>query len=154
MPKVKVYKPVEKTKPIYTGGGLKPPVYMPTYYEWLSVKGEQVNIVKSTAGTMFTVPLNSTLFITSAHLTAMETANASTHGIVGIAVEEKFIITVGVDHITGQHGGAGNQIINFSIPLKVMAGTVIELSELGITTPLMRSGFTGFLVKNQSIPTF
>ena len=72
MPKEVVYKPSEKFQKIYSGGTLTPPKFMPTFYEWLSRKGEQVVGTKQsfTEGDtcLYTVPVGKTLFLTSAWL--------------------------------------------------------------------------------------
>lgn len=106
-------------------------------------------------GNIYTVPPNKTLFITSAFLTGMETANASTHGFLTITINqsgfgsESIILAIAIDHIVGQHSASQATSISFPMPLRLDTPAIIDITMSGMTTPAVVGGFTGFLVSKK-----
>ena len=140
------YKPIEKLSKIYTGGTLTPPKFMPTLYEWLSSKGKQIFLQSGSNVngfyTLFTVPENKILYITSAFINAVGADSTTNYiRIKGSSYGEKVIA----------QAIAGNSSVSFSIPLKILSGVVIEFNVNGGHTS---AGFAGFLSEINDIPAF
>lgn len=166
MPKHTVYTPSEKLQRIYRGGGLKPPKFYPTYYEWLASKGQQISYTKSTkkssAGMvthdLYTVPKGSTFFLTNCYL--IHSANITEVG--GSALGYLRIPSTILLFIEAL--GYGNTSLGYSInetyliPFKISGGDKIILYhtviEQGIVVYLLTVGFKGILIKNKDIPSF
>lgn len=131
----------------------KPRVAFPTFAEWVSDgNAEQIVLDVGSERTIYEVPDNKTLFITSCYITGAELANASTHGNLTISVssggfaEETNLLAIKIDHTAGQHGGANTASLSFPMPIRFVSGAIIKLIESGMTTPSMRAGFTAFLL--------
>jgi hypothetical protein len=128
--------------------------FFPTFAEW-AADGHIEQILRSRTRvtinqTLYTVPENHTLFITSAWVTATETGNVSTHGEVRLDIStsgfNRTILTTPVDHITGQHGGSTSLSLSFPLPVRIEEKNTIILVEAGITSPLLGGGFVGYLL--------
>ena len=144
------YKPLEKVGTIYTGGTLTPPKFMPSYYEWLSVRGLFVSTGgEATSGgnnDIYTVPHNNTLFITYA--CACITADAVGFSFTSVHTDANPIINVKCST-----SGSGNLSISPIIPIKINSGEIITVT-CGTNKADAYGNFSGFLVKNADIPTF
>lgn len=159
MPREVVYKPNEKLKPIYSGGMLSPPKFMPSYYEWLSKKGKQI-IINGQGDSLgsndwYVVPENETLFITSIFLSAVDDSPGTNTSNIGLRIDDQFIINYVMSTSSVASVQKPHLIMtqSFHYPLIVKAKQTIK-------STAMNSGgsfygyFTGFLVKNRDIPTF
>ena len=132
----------------------KPLAVSPTFMEWAADGNVEQIIAAGNEGAslIFTVPNNKTLFITSAWVGGMETANVNSHGHIILFIEDPAasgtlpILGASVDHVTGQHGGNTNNSLSFPMPLRVEQKNKIAITSPNINTPRMRGGFQGFLL--------
>ena len=131
----------------------KPP-FNQTYYEWLATRGTQLTRhtsapVSGGLETIYTVPEDVTLFITSAFLCA-----AGDTAAPGIA-EGNMIHTSGdieqsfLSVIIHTHDGNSNSN-SYPIPLRFESGTVIIVDSTENTLELV-GGFTGFTVQKKLV---
>jgi len=151
MPSEVVYKPVEKIKPIYAGGTITPPKFMPTFYEWLSTKGTWVYLSTSSSGTLYTVPLDNTFFLVGASVLCrnlVASAEGDRISSLAIGTGDNSILSAGCTGAKTSNSTSNS----WAIPLKVPSGEVITT----VTTAGATGNFKiqGFLVKNVTIPTF
>lgn len=145
------YKPSEKIKPIYAGGTLTAPKFMPSLYEWLSSKGLQVIKHGNTTGTLtlYTVPVGFTLFVSSVWLSQVGTAGGNLrYGKLEVPSDIELIST----NIKLESSNS-TQALSYKIPVKIQENKIIRLLTPSSDTNL-RAGFTGFIVKNDDIPYF
>ena len=150
MPSEVVYKPIEKTKPIFAGGTITPPKFTPSYYEWLFKDKQQIIKTGRTTGdlTIYTVPDGFTLFMVNCYLTEDTTSNfwcALTYG-GGFTPIIEFQAGAQTDN------SIFNINYNFIVPVAFQEKTIITVRSQG--TPMASGGFVGFLVENSAIPTF
>ena len=151
MPSEVVYKPSEKINPIYAGGTITPPKFMPTYYEWLFKNAEIIS--RGGQGNtnsnldIYTVPEDSILFITSAFMS-----------LTGLVVDNRCNL-----NIKGKSGFLGLAVkkdltgatsLNFNPPIRVNSTDIIQWENNTANIVFFRVGFTGFLVKHKNIPNF
>jgi len=122
----KAYKPNEKFVKIYEGGGLAPPKFMPSYYEWISARGKVVNGFKSvtdSTSTLYTVPENKVFFLISISMMSVNDA--------AISISNSDFEVDDVPALTIQSGksatGVGNESISFSIPMRLEAGKTLKI---------------------------
>lgn len=152
MPKETVYKPVEKPNKIYTGGTLTPPKFMPDYYEWLSVHGVQVikdTVIADTKSTIYTVPNNYVLFISSAFLHAKTSAAGAGADAYLMINNQKILM------LTGSNTDQATDVISNSFfpPLIISSKDKFELFS-GAANFFVWGGFTGFLIAIKDLPVF
>ena len=153
MPSEVVYKPVEKVKPIYAGGTLSQPKFMPTYFEFLKKHSVEVSewkvVISSTENTIYTVPANHTLFLVSASLTIVGTAGGTPRtGRIIYRGGTKVLLNVSIM----LEGTSDTTSAAFSIPLIINSGDILQVS--GANDANTTACITGFLVKNADIPQF
>lgn len=151
MPSEIVYKPVGKIKPIYAGGTITPPKFMPSYYEWLGENGTQIIKYKSlsAAGStiVYTVPNNQTFFLTNLALSG----DCDGVGTGYVIIERDNFVEL----LTLRFPSAkttGTQSLNFTIPLKFVSTDALRL--IVSSNARGTSTATGFLVSNKDIPVF
>lgn len=143
----KVYKPIEKFRPIFAGGTLTPPKFMPTYYEWLSLIGQQVLMCETYlvgAVITYTVPEGFNLFVTSASVAVADTdkAELQLRDPAGNFISN--IIAVG--YASAASSGGSSVSISPKIPIRVESQE--SLSYNGAKGNI---SFSGFLVKKSDI---
>jgi len=145
------YKPAKPIKEIYPGGTLMPAKFMPSYYEWLAAKGEQVVLgTNATAATktVYTVPADHTLFITSTWMSCRYSGAADNTGSLYYGYYE-ILQTITINGNSTM--GVANSV-SYPSPVKLLPGTILTMtSGIGMQT---YTGFAGFLVKNSDIPSF
>lgn len=153
-----VYKPVQKPKPIFAGGTLTPPKFVPTYYEWLFKRGQPIlKHVSTGTATIYSVPDNSTFYLTNIGLTGWYMTPSSANQGSGLYV-------LGTEHQTlvywdlmyaNPAAPTTYQIptrdINFPFPIPFTSGT--SFRAIG-TAQKCTAVIVGFLVKNADIPQF
>ena len=145
-----VPKPTEKPIKIFQGGGLQPPKFMPSYYEWLSIKGQQVFWASNVSATFATVPADQILFITSAYINIYCVAALTNDASLGI--QDATTINNLKEIIRVKYGSADTQVSSsnsFPIPIKVLGTERISFFHAGAGGS---AGFTGFLVKKSDLP--
>jgi hypothetical protein len=139
-----VPKPTAKSVKFYEGGGLQPPKYMPTFYEWINQNGKRIiqggSITVANDYGVYTVPVDYTLFLTSVYLDTNLGAAAQAVLFINPITSEKIIAL----------NGARALSISYQIPIIIEQKKQIILSTLG--NGLVQYGITGFLVKNSEIP--
>jgi len=160
------YKPLEKFKPIYTGGTLTPPVFMPSYYEWLASKGTQVIESSAVAGaggsTLYTVPKDHLLYITATYISGfiMNVAGgaAATWGVT-LTLRTKHLLRLrlgrgdnSVAPTTGYPAPTSSYSVSYPIPLRIDAGYQVRI--IGATDCYVAAGFVGFIVPIKDLLTF
>ena len=154
MPSEIVYKPIEKVKPIYTGGTLTPPKFMPTYYEWLKNLGQQIIINSGVPiggfRIIYTVTLNHKFFITNVWLSVSCTDGGHNVGYFTFTPNDAdqslcSVSTYGISN--------NSNAVNFSIPLKFNEHVVFKIQST-VATNKLTGGFSGFLMKKINIPNF
>ena len=125
----------------------KPLVVSPTFMEWVADGNvEQITQARSNtlADTLYIVPDNFTLFITSAFVSASCTTGAPSNRSAILTIdgdeEGKAILFAS---ITGGYTSANNAI-SFPMPFKVNSGQIVR-GILNVNT-LGRWGFIGFLL--------
>lgn len=153
------YKPVGKPQNIYVGGGITPPKFMPSLYEWLKFKGIQFirYAGRSADGTtsIYTVPSDSVLFITNAFLNVFCDGGGG-----GSQAEAVFII---------DNDDGNNRILNkiyqdnlalrediaecYYYPLMIKPNSTLKLTTTNMSG-VVQVNFKGFLVRNSDIPAF
>ena len=154
MPTETVYATPEKVGKQYLGGGLEPPKFMPSFYEWLFSRGEQIcfNASGSTLTTYFTlvdIPINCTLYITSVAVSGISTGVGEAW--INVRIMDNgtngYLISVWNDpSILSLH-----KSMIFTIPIKAKSGIV----QCRMTNNIKVFGnLTGFIVKNSDIPSF
>jgi len=120
--------------------------FFPTYYEHLFKGAKQIIkddiLIGGGTSTMYTVPLNHELYISSAHLSAESTGVkiASINLSDGVVLLRTYVFT----------NSAQNMSISYPIPLKIEENTVITLRGTDASIDCL-GGFTGFLVKKPLI---
>tara|TARA_Y100000310_G_scaffold232406_1_gene235245 strand:- start:1861 stop:2307 length:447 start_codon:yes stop_codon:yes gene_type:complete len=146
MPDV-AYKPSEKQLPIYSGGTITPPKFMPTFVEWLRTKGQRIIKTKLSVGEIYSVPMGKVLFLTSAWVCSFESGANYNFAYL-------YLTDAGVDTILSAQAfptGTGNNSITFSPPLGIIEGEKLNLAR-SHATGNVACGFVGFLVSNKNIP--
>ena len=124
------YSPQQAQKQVFQGGGLAPPKYYISYFEWLIMRG--ILILKNanatqTGALMYTVPKDKFFFLISLSINSENVANTGSFESA-IAVDEKaFSISTSTTLIrisataTVTENNA-NQSMSFPIPLKFIEG--------------------------------
>jgi len=131
--------------------------FIPTESEWNARQTEQVIESGSTAGggtgdTIFTVPAGSTLFITFVNVSIMRESGT------GVDTATLFAGTTSVSgkvlgrvHVGSTGAGAqGNIASNLTMPIKLVAGTEIQI--FCDSTSFATGGFHGWLEKKKVVP--
>lgn len=159
MPRETVYKPIEKTKQIFTGGGLEPPKFMPSYLEWLFKKGESIHLVTLTfaaAETIYTVPANKTLYMTSYYVQGAITGAVSfvTISLWTTNLPQTHFAAQLIRYLLTTTSQGRCVVMNPSFPLKIpsKAKIIMGVSEVGKSTAF--GGFAGFLVNKKDLLEF
>lgn len=119
----------------------KPVEFVRSWIEWTSENRQQIIRTAFSPGTLFTVPDNNTLWITSAYVSA----NNSTVGdqAVTLSITNNFQIL----RMRIQNTADSNSLSSsFPMPIKVEEGQVIALSSNATNST---AGFTGFIVPKQ-----
>jgi hypothetical protein len=128
--------------------------FFPTFTEWVADgNAEQVFVTSrslASSTTIYTVPDNYSLFVTSCWISATEEDNVSIHAFASIGKIEGATVTdflgVNVDHITGQHGGATAGSQSFPMPLKIQSGERMWITLDNFSNGNVSGGFQGFLL--------
>ncbi len=118
-----------------------------TFSEWASDNVEQIIENRDTTGTMFDVPKNFTLFVTSAWITLMASSGANSSGFARIMVLNNTKVLLGVrarNFSTAPSPQNSSMALSFPMPIKVERGDVDFL--LSGTEFRGVAGFTGFLL--------
>lgn len=153
MPSNVVYKPVGKIKPIYAGGTITPPKFMPSYYEWLFNNSEQKTFKSLTYGgttNLYTVPANHSFFVTSIFISVVNrTLNSQSSGGVFIIGTEEIEWTLPVVNPAGASTYAHRTaLINFTTAIELKSGLIIQASSG--TNVTLSTTIVGFLVSNNT----
>jgi len=123
--------------------------YFPSYYEWLSTKGQLINKIASTpAGgttTIYSVPEDYILFITSAYLSLSAGVGGDGNSDISIAGNVATVL-----NCVCATSNNNSLVINFSIPLKIYGADVIKTGG-NINNSSGVAGISGFLVKKDLI---
>ena len=150
MPSTRVFKPLEKIKPIYAGGTITPPKFMPTYYEWLSndatIVIENSRVLSGGSAVVYKVPKDHFLFITAMTITGKTGVN---EGFCFVGDTDEILL----NRIELNANDSEVSTINFSIPLKVNPDIEIVVYS---SVALLRAsgGIFGFLVPKTKIISF
>lgn len=143
----------ESTKPLDKSVIKEPPKpFSATFMEYVADgNAEQIHRMANSAATLYTVPTNHTLFITSCFVSGLEVGNVNTHGEIQLLIkfaslDNIMLLSTHVDHIAGQHGGSSELSLSFPMPVRVEQGSKIVSSLAGFTTPQARFAFLGFLL--------
>jgi len=137
--------------------------FLPTESEWNARNSDEIIIrdaefTNTTGVTLFGVPQNTTLFITSAWCTSIIDAEAGDEPRVSIIVSEyvgsasqgKIIGCASLSKGIGDVSNANSVAMNYSMPIKVNAGSTVELvKSTGSITSLAMGGFSGWLEKKK-----
>lgn len=150
----KAYKPVGKLVKIYTGGNLTPPKFMPSLYEWLSIKGKIIHGYKSInddVELLYKVPKGKVFFLVSVNLMAGNTGLVSL-GTLDFEINDIPILTVQAGTSTDGVGylGAGNTSVSFSIPYKMRSTETIKIRSNRVNS-WIRGCFFGYEVDEKDI---
>lgn len=153
MPPTVVYKPTETLQPIYAGGGITPPKFMPTYLEWLFKDAEAIaetssgGIVSGGIITFYTVPEGVDFYITSCFLECWGTAGTNRLTLQTPDNKVEFLTVV-----SSNVGTTANVSANYSHPIVLPSKTVIKLINHHLRATQFAMGMTGFLIEKKAIP--
>ncbi len=150
MPKETVYKPSEKLKKIYSGGTLTPPLFMHTFFEWLSQKAEKImknGSLPTGSSPVYTVPVDHVFFLTGVVI-AVDHDHASA-GYYSAYIDKTSSI-IAYLRLKGllKHS---NQVREFVIPIRLEQGQKVGLNNAtgrGIMTLIVN----GFLIQKDLLP--
>lgn len=128
------------------------PPFSITYYEWLSKEGISVfkrgGVINGSL-TIYTVPDNHTLFITSAWLNIFNVSLLDSGlGFIEVVGDNRMLSMQTAVAVAAQKPHMATNTV-FPIPLKVTSKRMISIS--GSTGTTTNSGFYGFLVANSRI---
>ena len=154
MPKETVYKPVESIKPIYAGGTITPPKFMPTYFEFLFKNAIQIikNITAVTGQNLiYTIPKNYRFYLTYAHVSIYNTSPTG-YGSGLIHSGSNSILRTQTGKFVSEPAPNDTITANFSYPIVFAEDESIYLNVTTLTSGT--AVINGFLVKIGDIPTF
>lgn len=117
--------------------------FFPTRSEWITISGRDQIIRTALTGTLFTVPFDSILFISSAYITTVGTAVA---GTVTLRTGSNSF-TILLARTPPSTGASDTLPQTFPMPLIVPPGETIIISTGNATGS---AGFTGWLEKKSS----
>lgn len=128
--------------------------FVPNYINsWLEFAGQRYQVINNFADrvttgteTMYTVPQNATLYITSAFvttvgLTAAQQCSANINIIQPGSADPQFFLAF----VYGHADSPSSLTNNFTMPIRVTAGSTIQFTA-GISNARVAGAFTGFLV--------
>jgi len=124
MPRHVVYKPKEKLKEI--SKVILPPKFMPSFYEWLSVKGKFITGFKSIENNdiiLYTVPANKVFYLT---FVSMAAGNTGAISLPTIDFEVDNVPTLTVQSGTAATG-VGNTSLSFVPPIKLSSTRTLKV---------------------------
>ena len=157
MPRKTVYKPIEKIKKIFIGGGLEPPKFMPSYLEWLFKKGESIHLVTLTfiaADVIYTVPKDKILYMTSYYLYGRVSADRLvTFSLWTTNLPQTHYAAQLIRFDLWKDQQRERIVMNPSLPLKIQSGAKIIIG-VSHSDGTCWCGFAGFLIKRKDIPAF
>ena len=134
-------KPISGYDPDLYTPAIQKKEYSKTWVEWAADNFEQV-IINSAAvhgTTIFTVPVNKILYITSAYVTG--------RGVAVGSIQIGYLVSGGITNISNAQWGAGSggqAFPSFPMPLKIESKTEIKIYVSGANS--WNVGLQGFLV--------
>jgi len=148
-----VPKPTENLIKLYNGS-ITPPKFMPSYYEYLRLMGEQIVAAGGVGGAgtlqaIYDVPTGYTLYITTAEI-AFNTDTATRYGSINTAQMEIMKVTASIA-AAGQKAVA-NMSKTFTIPIKVESGDHVYVKKGAGVNEELYGNITGFIIINSLIP--
>lgn len=124
--------------------------YSMTWVEWASQNLERASKSLYGVGTIFIVPENKTLYITSSWIswaseTAGSTGNSTYAMMIGSSsLDNNTILSLRKNSVNAQHGEIST---TYPMPIKVETDQIVQLNGSLTGNDVSVSGFTGFLVK-------
>lgn len=155
MPSEVVYKPSEKLNPIFPGGTLAPPKFIPTYLEWLFKDAKYMSetssggVISTGTITLYTVPEDFELYVVSCFLECWGTAGDNRLTLETPDHEVEFLSVV-----SSVVGTTANISANYPYPIILPGKTVVRMVNHHARTTQYAMGITGFLIKKKNIPNF
>lgn len=153
MPKIVVPKSREKLPKKFLGGGLTPPQFMPSYYEWIRKHSQQVLEFDYEAFggaaeiNLYTVPDDYIFYLTDMQMILLHTGVAGLSEIYFmIAGEGKFMLT---NYLARE---LNLNTLSFRIPLEFKEKEILKIIRAGIEPSIYGGFIKGFLVKKSMIP--
>lgn len=154
------YKPMETIPKLFDGGFIKKPDFIPSYYDWLSYKGEQksINYGTSSSGNtdLYVVPLGYTFFITNISITHVMNQKTLLNHHAAVLLDSNTLTYVNsllvsllsrLTVVAGDDMPSNAIAINFSIPYKIKQEQTLSFykSQAGDNA---HATINGFLVHN------
>lgn|SRR4030043_836121 len=152
MESFKAFKPLETPPKIYAGG-ITPPKFYPSLYEWLNYKG--ISIIKYAIGSagIYTIPEGYTFFLTNACVSSASYANSNSGMSAYIKIDNAYFLACTASTGVAPSTSSANQAFNLTIPLKINERSVISLVQSAACNYSYAS-IVGFLVKNSDLVSF